>query len=300
MSEAWQDAQYKAKYQQYADATDEALRRRFEDGALHREVAEAMRYSLFAGGKRLRPVLLLSSCELCGGDVNAALPFACALEMIHTYSLIHDDLPAMDDDELRRGKPTSHVRFGEAMAVLAGDALLNFAFETMLHCVQAGCASHLSAMRLIAHSAGASGMIAGQAADLANEKNLQTNETVLHYIHEHKTGALIRAAAMAGGMLAEADQEKSEALRKYSHNLGLAFQATDDILDTIGNSSKMGKTLGKDARAQKLTFIRVYGLKGAREKTRQYVECACEALAPFGKRAIFLQYLASSLLERDH
>ena len=236
------------------------------EGGIYPALRRAMRYSLEAGGKRLRPVLLLAVCELLGGDTDKAMPIACGLEMIHTYSLIHDDLPCMDDDDMRRGRPSNHIVFGEAMAVLAGDGLLSFAFETMLN----GCmrikgdnTGYLKAVNEVAYRAGARGMVTGQAADIEFEGSAEQTEEMLHYIHTHKTADMLCAAVLAGAYVAEADGETVEMLAEYAEKLGLLFQITDDILDLRGDPAVVGKTLGKDAEAHKLTYATLYGLEGA-------------------------------------
>ncbi len=269
-------------------------------------VRKAMRYSLFAGGKRLRPTLVLSAAECCGLSAKKALKTAAALEMIHTYSLIHDDLPAMDDDDLRRGKPTNHKVFGEAMAILAGDGLLTKAFEAAAENaadlrLKGREAAEL--IRLIAHAAGAEGMVGGQVADLAAEglsKKLSrsTAAKVLEAVHRRKTGALIVASLDAGAVLAGASPSKREALRAYGDCVGLAFQIADDVLDVVGDKKKMGKR-GSDRDNDKLTYAALYGVAGARAKARALVEMAHAHLKPFGSRASILRELADYIIERD-
>ena len=238
-----------------------------------------MRYSIQSGGKRLRPCLLLSVCEMLGGDMEKALPFACAIEMIHTYSLIHDDLPCMDDDDMRRGRPSNHKVYGEAMATLAGDGLLSFAFETMLKAaIRSGERGMMFAADAIAAGAGASGMVTGQAADIEFEGSENQTEEMLEYVHRHKTADMLKAAVMAGAHIANADEAILEKLSRYSDKMGLLFQITDDILDSTGDSAQMGKTLGKDAQKGKLTFVSLLGIEGARAAAQRTAAEAIECL----------------------
>jgi geranylgeranyl diphosphate synthase type II len=231
---------------------------------------EEMAYSVFAGGKRLRPRLLLAACETVGGAYgDTAVDFACAVEMIHTYSLIHDDLPAMDDDALRRGKPTSHIRFGEAAAILAGDALLNLAFEVMANCVATEPSEKTArAMAVIAKASGASGMIAGQAADMEYEGQNIDADTLM-YIHANKTGALITACLEAGAILGGATDEAVRGYVRLGRNLGLAFQIRDDILDVTATEAQLGKPVGSDKKNRKNTYVSVYGLEKARDEYKK-------------------------------
>ena len=292
---------FEEKLQRYVRMTEQALERALPvpaqtwpvEGPPH-ALAEAMRYSLLGGGKRLRPTLLLAACEAAGGSAEDALPFAAAIEMIHTYSLIHDDLPAMDNDELRRGKPTSHIVFGEALAILAGDALLNLAFETM---VASGHPRTLAAMGEIARRSGASGMVAGQCADIAMEGRT-VDTTMLAYIHERKTGDLFKASVLAGLQLAGASELQLDLGRQYAQSLGLAFQIVDDILDVQGDASQMGKALGKDDAAGKLTWPSAYGLDTAQEKAKELVETAVEKADAINADDDFLSKLANSTLKR--
>ena len=259
-----------------------------------RNLNTAMRYSLLAGGKRLRPTLLLAACHLLLDDVSAALPFAAAVEMIHTYSLIHDDLPAMDNDDLRRGKPSNHKAFGEATAILAGDALLNLAYELM------GRSAHpraLKALSAIALAAGSSGMIAGQAADMWMEGR-EADQDMLRYIHSHKTADLITAPVVAGLILAGADDRQLEQGRMYGCHLGLAFQIVDDLLDELGDETKMGKRLGKDHAVGKLTWPGLYGIEQARDEAARQIDMAVKAAGFFRARGEFLIALAQNSLKR--
>ena len=266
-----------------------------DDGILK----DAMRYSLLSGGKRLRPALCMMTADLFG-DSRPVLDIACAMEMIHAYSLIHDDLPAMDNDELRRGKPTNHVVFGEAYAILAGDGLLNSAFEVMLGCAQHHRDKHLDylgAIGIIAAAAGTNGMISGQAADIEFEGQ-DANADVLEYIHRRKTGALIKASVLAPAVLFRADEEKIGALKTYGQCIGLVFQIVDDILDAEGDQEQVGKTLGKDEEANKQTFIRVYGIEASKRIARQKTDEAISALGLFGVRGESHRQLAAYLLNR--
>ena len=261
---------------------------------------DAMSYSLKAGGKRLRPALCMLSASMFG-DMAQALDVACAIEMIHTYSLIHDDLPSMDNDVIRRGKPTNHVVFGEAFALLAGDGLLNCAFEVLLKLAQKNRENKMDvvkAMQIIAGASGVKGMIAGQAADLEFECK-DVDAQVLHHIHERKTAAMIKASVTAGAALFCADVDDICALGIYGENLGLVFQIIDDILDEEGDSSKLGKSIGKDKDADKMTFARVYGINASRSIANEKTEEAIAALERFGERAEGLKALAEFMLERD-
>jgi geranylgeranyl diphosphate synthase, type II len=260
---------------------------------------EAMAYSLLAGGKRLRPLLTLLACEAAGGNPQAALPAACAVEMIHTYSLIHDDLPAMDDDSLRRGRPTCHIQFGEAIAILAGDALLTLAFEVLardVHPAQvaAACCADLAA------AAGATGMVAGQTADFEAEGTGVAGIEQLQAIHLRKTGRLLRSALTMGGRIAGASPEALTSLAQYGDKVGLAFQIADDLLDIVGEQEKMGKGVRKDANLGKLTYPFLLGMQESRKRARLLIDEACRALAVFGEASQRLEALAHFVLERDH
>lgn len=265
---------------------------------LQKSIYEAMRYSLFAGGKRIRPVLALGTCEMLGGDIKTALDFACALECIHTYSLIHDDLPCMDNDDLRRGKPTCHKAFDEATALLAGDALLNLAFEIMSN---AKAPTHVivEIIRAVSYLSGTEGMIGGQVVDLRNENNPTAGEEVLIYTHNRKTGALIKAAALIGAVCAGEAEEKAKIL-DFAENLGLAFQIKDDILDFEGDETLLGKPTGSDEENQKNTFVTVFGLDGAKERLAASTAAAKAALSGFGEKASFLNSLTDFLTYREY
>ncbi len=261
-------------------------------------IHKAMRYSIFAGGKRMRPALVLAAAEACGGTDAAAMPLACAVECIHTYSLIHDDLPAMDDDDLRRGKPTNHVVFGEGIAVLAGDALLTQAFEVAARAEGWPRYSHRDLVLEIAKASGSLQLIAGQVADLEGEgKDLSVAQ--LRYIHERKTSALLCCSVRLGGMSADCTPAQLKALTDFGHNVGLAFQVIDDILDVTQSSETLGKTAGKDVAAQKATYPRLVGLEKSKKIAAQLTAKAFDALKPFKGRAVALEALARYLLERD-
>jgi geranylgeranyl diphosphate synthase, type II len=262
-------------------------------------IHRAMRYSLFAGGKRMRPALCLAAAAACGGNEAAALPLACAVECIHTYSLIHDDLPAMDNDDYRRGKLTSHKVFGEGIAVLAGDALLTQAFEVAARAKGWPRYSH---QRLILELAAASGslqLIAGQVADLEGEGK-KISAAQLRYIHERKTSALLCGSVRLGGMSANCTPAQLKALTDFGYNVGLAFQVIDDILDVTQTSEKLGKTAGKDTKAQKATYPAIVGLEASRKIAVRLTDRAFAALKAFRGKAVALEALARFLLQRDH
>ncbi len=264
-------------------------------GTLH----EAMRYSIFAGGKRLRPALCLAAAEACRGSRNAALPLACAVECVHTYSLIHDDLPAMDDDGLRRGKPTNHIVYGEAVAILAGDALLTHAFELAAGCRGWPRYGHQTIVREIAQAAGSRQLIAGQVADLEGEGG-DLSRAELQYIHERKTSALLCCAIRLGGMSANCPPRELKALTDFGAHVGLAFQVVDDILDVTQSTEQLGKTAGKDAASKKATYPSVVGLAESRRIARRLTQRAFRSLEAFSKgRATALQALAGHLLDRE-
>ncbi|HJN36960.1 MAG: geranylgeranyl diphosphate synthase CrtE [Prochlorococcus sp.] len=273
------------------------------DGSLGPErpesLREAMRYSLLAGGKRLRPILCLAACELAGGEAQLAMPTAVALEMIHTMSLIHDDLPAMDDDDLRRGRPTNHKVYGEAVAILAGDALLTRAFE-MVALRSSGVPAErlLKVIAELSLMAGAPGLVGGQVVDLESEGQEVDLET-LEYIHLHKTGALLKACVISGALIAGAQEELLEALRTYARGIGLAFQIIDDILDVTASSDVLGKTAGKDIVADKTTYPKLLGLEESRRRAAQLVQEAKQALQPWASSAAPLLALADYVISRD-
>ena len=260
---------------------------------------EAMRYSLLAGGKRLRPILCLAAFELAGGEGDLALPTAVALEMIHTMSLIHDDLPAMDDDDLRRGRPTNHKVYGEAVAILAGDALLTRAFE-MVALRSPGVPPErlLRVVGELSVVAGAPGLVGGQVVDLESEGQ-EVDLDTLEYIHLHKTGALLSACVITGAMIGGADEALIKALRTYARGIGLAFQIIDDILDITASSEVLGKTAGKDVIADKTTYPKLLGLEESRKRADSLVKEAQDALTPWAERAKPLLALADFITSRD-
>lgn len=264
---------------------------------------EAMHYSLFAGGKRLRPILTLTTAEALSAPAQTVIPAACAIEMIHTYSLIHDDLPAMDDDDTRRGRPTNHKVFGEAMAILAGDALLTKAFGLMTASVQSGQTSSNHIVQLIAETslaAGAEGMVGGQAADLQAEKKTLTVDELMD-VHRRKTGALLRLSVRAGAMLAGANNEQLQALTLYADNVGLAFQIRDDILDVVGDQHKIGKPVGSDATRQKSTYPALLGLSESSAHVHTLIEQAKRTIIEVpGIETEWLCGIADYLVDRDH
>jgi geranylgeranyl diphosphate synthase type II len=259
---------------------------------------QAMRYSLFAGGKRLRPALCLAAAEACGGRLEAALPAACAVECIHTYSLIHDDLPAMDNDDYRRGKLTNHKVFGEGIAILAGDALLTQAFEIAAKCKPPSRYSHQDIILEIAEASGSLQLIAGQVADLEGEGK-KISAAQLKYIHERKTSALLRCSVRLGGMSANCTTAQLKALGDFGYNVGLAFQIIDDILDITQTSEQLGKTAGKDTAAQKATYPSIVGLEKSRKIAAELTGKAFAALKPFKGNAVALEALAEFLLKRS-
>jgi geranylgeranyl pyrophosphate synthase len=264
-----------------------------------RSVHAAMRWSLFAGGKRLRPALVVAAGETFGADARKLLDTACAFELVHTYSLVHDDLPAMDDDDLRRGRPTAHVRFGEATAILAGDALQTLAFQTVAEDDQLDAGVRVRLVSELARAAGTpAGMVAGQAQDLAAESRPDVSAEELELIHRRKTGALIASAARCGALIAGAVGREIEAVGLYAARLGLLFQITDDLLDVTATAADLGKTPGKDARASKATYPALYGLDAARERARAAHDEACRALDPLGADTGLLRSLARLTLER--
>ena len=264
---------------------------------------ESMKYSLTAGGKRIRPVLLLATCEFAGGNIMEALPYAIALEYIHTYSLIHDDLPCMDDDDLRRGLPTNHIVYGEAAAVLAGDGLLTTAFEAinkdmMLYFDEPrDLPKRVRAAYEIAKGAGVRGMIAGQFSDVENEEMHISNE-MLEYIHINKTGALIKAAVKAGLHLGNPDEEMFENMETYAENLGLSFQIMDDILDVVGKKEELGKNVGQDDKDHKNTYVSVNGLEAAYEKLDELSLNAKNAISIYYDNALFFSKLIEDMKVR--
>lgn len=279
------------------------------DGALDRYLSvkenpqkviyEAMRYSVFAGGKRLRPILMWETALMCGGCWADVERFACALEMVHTYSLIHDDLPAMDNDDLRRGMPTSHIKFGEDIAILAGDALLTKAFEVISGTDYQNPAKAMYALHVFAASAGTDGMVGGQIVDLASEnKDIELKD--LQFIHLLKTGALIRTACVVGAIMAGASETEINAVDDFARNLGIAFQIRDDILDVTGSEEELGKPIGSDAEENKNTYVKLCGIEKSEQLVKEYSEKAKAALKLFGARAKFITELVDYLVNRNN
>ena len=291
---------YKKEYERLKTLVEDNLGKYLlrEECLYTKSLTDSMKYSVFAGGKRLRPVLLLAGCALAGGDEKKALPFACAIEYIHTYSLIHDDLPAMDDDDLRRGKPTNHKVFGEACAILAGDALLNRAYEVMFEACQDSDGGGIRAGSLIGAAAGHGGMVGGQIADVEGEDPSKHCLDRLEFIHLNKTGALIKAAVLAGAAIGGADEAAMKALEEFALNLGLAFQICDDILDIVGNEAELGKPVGSDDKNGKLTYPSLVGLEESQKIYAEIHSRALEALKPFGEKGAFLRAAAEDLYSR--
>ncbi|MEG4628622.1 polyprenyl synthetase family protein [Microcoleus sp. AR_TQ3_B6] len=265
------------------------------------KIYEAMRYSLLAGGKRLRPILCLASCELAGGTTSMAMPTACALEMIHTMSLIHDDLPAMDNDDYRRGKLTNHKVYGEDIAILAGDALLTYAFEFIA--TKTENVPPQQVLQTIAHvgrAAGAGGLIGGQVVDVESEGKTDVSLETLNYIHAHKTGALLEACVVCGAILASASEADLQRLSRFAKNIGLAFQIIDDILDITATQEELGKTAGKDVQAGKVTYPSLWGIEESRRQASQLVAEAKAQLAVFGSKALPLLAIADFITSRSN
>ena len=261
-------------------------------------IYDAMRYSVFAGGKRLRPILMWETARIFGKDWDDVKPFACALEMIHTYSLIHDDLPAMDNDDLRRGLPTSHIKFGEDIAILAGDALLNKSFEIIAESdIEPKVA--MKALKVLSTASGTEGMIGGQVVDLKSEGAEITLEQ-MQYIHSLKTGALIRAACTVGAILSDASPAEIEAIDEYALNLGIAFQIRDDILDVTGDTNDLGKPVGSDADLMKNTYITMCGLDKSELLVKEFSQKAKDALSVFSDKNAFLLRLTDYLINRNN
>ncbi len=294
---------FEAELKQRAEKVNRILNNYHPTGDVPPLLKDAMEYSLKAGGKRIRPVLLLETVNICNGPIELAYPIAAALEMIHTYSLIHDDLPAMDDDELRRGRPTNHVVFGEGIAILAGDGLLNCAFQTMLENIPCNSEKYsypyIRAMTEIVQAAGHNGMVAGQVMDIISEGK-EPNKDMLEYIHKHKTGALLRASIRAGAILANCGDEDLEALTKYAEAIGLAFQLVDDILDIKGDKDKLGKSIGKDTITKKLTYPLVYGLDNTYSKIQELYKEALKNIDNINGDTSFFLQMAGFICNRDY
>ena len=291
--------EYQQRMEQDRVLVEQWLKGAFAGRERYARLYDAMEYSLLAGGKRIRPVLALESCRMCGGQTEQALPMACAVEMVHTYSLIHDDLPCMDDDDLRRGQPTNHKVYGEATSVLAGDALLTAAFETIAeHGTALGAEQALAISACLGRAAGARGMVGGQALDMAGEgHSLSLSE--LEELQRLKTGALIAAATEIGCIAAGGGERERTAVRRYAQLLGLAFQIRDDMLDVEGDESKLGKPIGSDAANEKVTFVSLKGMEACEKLVNEKTEAAKEVLRSTFEDTGFLCWLADKLVKRE-
>ena len=303
--------EYREAYSRYVGIVEETLEKVLpatqaelpeENDVLPAHLCETMRYSLLAGGKRVRPVLLLAACDMLGGNIEEAKVAAAALEMIHTYSLIHDDLPGMDDDDYRRGRLTNHKVYGVGHAILAGDGLLNFAYESLMRNALAypeRITQHVKAASVIAGRAGVCGMIAGQSIDLLSE-HAEPNVETLAYIHRHKTADLLTAPLMAAAFIAGANEEQIAALDRFGACLGLAFQIDDDLLDVEGDAAQLGKQTGLDAQRGKMTWPSLYGVEESRKKSAALWQEAEEAISCFGEKAWFMREFAAQLKNRKY
>lgn len=291
---------WKDKLQQQIEKINVALDAYLpEEQGYPREIFESMRYSLFAGGKRLRPVLLLAACEALGGEEAKAMPFACAIEMIHTYSLIHDDLPAMDDDDYRRGKLTNHKMYGEDMAILAGDGLLHYAMEIMTNaCCETVSPNALGAMQAIAHGSGIYGMLAGQVADVISGGKL--DQATLEFIHKNKTAAMIQGALKAGASIAGADEATVKQFDMAGEAIGIAFQIQDDILDVVSTQNELGKPVHSDEKNKKTTFVTMFGIEKSEEQAKQRLELALEIWDTLGDNGQFLKDITQYIMTRKN
>ena len=289
--------QFDATLHTYLTKIEEDLERRSRQfpEEPQQKLFDAMRYSLLAGGKRLRPIMVLEFCRMCGGDVEKAMPLAAAIEMIHTYSLIHDDLPCMDNDDFRRGNPTNHRVYGEAIAILAGDSLLTGAFEAVAS-ANLSSQARVDAVRVLAQCAGGCGMVGGQVLDIMSEERECTRQEILD-IQSRKTGALIRAACMMGVIAGGGDEQRLAAAGSFADHLGLAFQIRDDMLDVVGSAEKLGKSVGTDA--DKNTFVRLYGLERCESLVQEHTDAALQALDAF-ENTDFMRELALSLTNREN
>ncbi|MBQ8123552.1 MAG: polyprenyl synthetase family protein [Ruminococcus sp.] len=291
---------YEEQLNRYIELTDKSLKEFLSkegDSEAQSKLVEAMRYSLEAGGKRVRPVLVYAFCEALGGNFKDAVTAACAIEMIHTFSLIHDDLPAMDDDDYRRGKPSCHKAYGEAMAILAGDALSVLPFEMNADDANLSPEQKISIVSLLANAVGKDGMIGGQVMDMAYEKRTDITDEMLRAMYRNKTGQLIAVSCVMGGICADADRDKLRTAAEYGFRLGLAFQIIDDILDVTGTAAEMGKLTGSDEKDEKTTFVTIYGVEKAQEIADQITNEALEWLGDFENTG-FLKELTELLLRR--
>lgn len=294
---------FKSELLQRKNKVEKVLIGYFSDRLGHQKtIVESMEYSIKAGGKRLRPILLLEVCQMLGGNTEDALAFASAIEMLHTYSLIHDDLPAMDNDDYRRGKPTNHKVYGEGIAILAGDGLLNLAFETMLEKITKSPGimdKGVKAMHIISNASGIKGMIGGQVVDLESEGK-KIDEDTLEFIHLTKTSAMIEASIMAGAVLGGATEKQYSHLENYGRSIGLAFQIIDDILDVIGDEEKLGKKVGSDIDNDKSTYPSLYGIEESKKMASKLLDKSLEALDMFDSKADFLRELVDFLRVREY
>lgn len=292
----------KAYLKTHQEQVDGALSRYLPgEETLPAQLHKAMRYSVFAGGKRVRPILMIAACEAVGGVIETVLPAACAMEMIHTYSLIHDDLPAMDDDDFRRGRPTNHKVFGQATAILAGDALLTEAFNLLSASESAeniSAETRLQVLNIMARCAGSMGMVGGQVVDMEAEGH-DIDLPTLQYIHTHKTGALILACLQCGALLGGGNKDQFDALSRYGETAGLAFQVADDILDVIGDQEVLGKDVGSDQARGKATYPALMGLEEAQRRAQELKDLAIEALGSFDHRAEPLRAIARYIVDRS-
>ncbi len=298
--------EFNVKYNVWLELINDALSKIIvEKECPEKSIYQAMNYSLMAGGKRIRPVLSLAVCEMLGGDISEIISYACSIELIHTYSLIHDDLPVMDNDDYRRGKLANHKIYGEAKAVLAGDALLTYAFELMTDSILKNetrankLEANIRAINYIAKASGAAGMIGGQIVDLESENQLVSGE-LLKYMHKCKTGAIIKASIIVPAIIIGLNKKDMVCLDMYSEKIGLAFQVKDDILDVEGNQELLGKKTGKDASNSKCTFVTLYGIQEAKTMLDNLIKEAVEALDTFGDKASFLKSLAYYIGEREY
>jgi geranylgeranyl diphosphate synthase, type II len=289
-----------AYLQEYQSLVETALDRGI--GVVYPEkIYEAMRYSLLAGGKRLRPILCLATSEMAGGTLEMAMPTACALEMIHTMSLIHDDLPAMDNDDYRRGKLTNHKVYGEDIAILAGDGLLAYAFEFVaVNTLNVPAERVLRVIAKLGRAVGAAGLVGGQVVDLESEGKADVSLETLNFIHNHKTAALLESSVVCGGILAGMPESDLQRLSHFSQNIGLAFQIIDDILDITATQEQLGKTAGKDLQAQKVTYPSLWGIEESKNQAQQLITAAIAQLEPFGNKAIPLIAIAHYITSRTH
>ena len=294
--------EFKQALKQRAEYVENLLKEYMpKEEGYQKKIIEAMNYSLDAGGKRLRPILTLEACKVVGGNIKDVIPFAMAIEMIHTYSLIHDDLPALDNDDLRRGKKTNHIVYGEAMAILAGDALLNYAFEVMLSnsIDKENPNKYLKAINEISKTSGIYGMIGGQVVDIQSE-NQQITKDKLDYIHNNKTAAIIIGCMRAGAIIGNATQEELEKITKYAKNIGLSFQIVDDILDVVGDESKLGKKVGSDIENNKSTYPSLLGLEKSKHIAYELIKEAKENINSINNDTDFLNNLADYIIDREY